>query len=243
MPQWPLADPPLASFQLKVQISLNNEYTATSHVHKVRGPSSYLIYLKSMASREYAFAPGEIFHCYNRGVDKRTVFEDQQDYIYFLKMLRHFNTSEVVGNLRLLENRVQVNPPVTILSYCLLPNHFHLILRCNDIEGGLSKYMQRVGGGYTMYFNQKNKRNGSLFQGKFKAKLVDSDLYLKHILAYVKFNYIIHDINNPALYRSSLNTNDELVRGLSSNLGEGNMLQIIDIIKEMRSTRKDLELE
>jgi len=196
-----------------------------------------------MASRKYTFAPGEIFHCYNRGVDKRTIFEDQQDYIYFLKLLRHFNTSEVVGNLRLLENKPQVNPPVTILSYCLLPNHFHLLLRCNDVEGGLSKYMQRVGGGYTMYFNQKYKRSGSLFQGKFKAKLIDSDLYLKHIIAYVRYNYIIHDITDQNLYRSSINTTDELVRGLSSYFSEERMLQIIDIIKEMRSTRKDLELE
>lgn len=195
-----------------------------------------------VGTRLFKFAPGEIFHCYNRGVDKRTIFEDQQDYIYFLKMLRHFNTSEVMGNLRLLENRQKVNPPVTILSYCLLPNHYHLVLRCNDIEGGLSKYMQRIGGGYTMYFNQKNNRSGSLFQGKFKAKLIETDNYLRHILAYVTYNNLVHNIRDRNLYRSSLNTKDDLVRGLASDLGEENMQEIVNIIKELRSTRQGLEL-
>ncbi|MFN3188595.1 MAG: transposase [Candidatus Paceibacteria bacterium] len=195
-----------------------------------------------MASRPYAFASGEIYHCYNRGVDKRVIFHDQQDYIYFLKMLRYFNTSRVLGKLRLLELHEPTDPPVTILSYCILPNHYHLLLRCNDIEGGLSKYMQRIGGGYTMYFNQKYERSGSLFQGKFKAKLVKSDLDLKHLLAYVTYNNIVHDIYDKKIYRSSLNMQDDLVRGLSSNYGEENMREVVDIIKEMRSSRKDLEL-
>ncbi len=147
-----------------------------------------------MSIRPISFAPGEIFHCFNRSVDKRTIFEDQQDYVYFLKMLRHFNSSEVVGGLKLLTNKPQVNPPVTILAYCLLPNHYHLVLRCNDVDGGLSKYMQRIAGGYTMYFNQKYERSGVLFQGKFKANHIDSDEYLKHILAYVGFNNIVHNI-------------------------------------------------
>jgi REP element-mobilizing transposase RayT len=196
-----------------------------------------------MASRNTPFAPGEIYHCYNRGVDKRTIFEDQQDYVYFLKMLRNFNTSLVLGKLRLLESQQPVQPPVTLLSYCLLPNHYHLVLRCNDVENGLSKYMQRVGGGYTMYFNQKYKRSGSLFQGKFKSKHVDSDVYLRNILAYVTHNNLVHDIHDKELFRSSLNTNDTLVRGLSSNFRENQMLEIVEIIKEMRSSRKDLELE
>lgn len=195
-----------------------------------------------MASRPYAFAPGEIYHCYNRGVDKRTIFQDQQDYVYFLKMLRYFNTSKVLGKLRLLEFHEPIDPPVTILSYCLLPNHYHLVLRCNDVEGGLSKYLQRIGGGYTMYFNQKYERSGSLFQGKFKAKIIQSDLDLKHLLAYVTYNNTVHDIYDKNIYRSSINMKDDLVRGLSSNYGEENMREVVDIIKEMRSSRKDLEL-
>lgn len=196
-----------------------------------------------MSVRPVAFAQGEIFHCYNRGVDKRVIFMDQQDFIYFLKMLRNFNTCEVRGNLRLLENREPIEPPVTILSYCLLPNHYHLVLRCNDDTGGISKYMQRVGGGYTMYFNQKYDRTGSLFQGKFKAKHVDSDQYLRQILAYVYHNNLVHDIFDKNNYRKSLNTTVTQVRGLASNLCDKDMQEVISIIKEIRSTRQDLELE
>jgi REP element-mobilizing transposase RayT len=142
-----------------------------------------------------------------------------------------------------VENKEPINPPVTILAYCLLPNHYHLLVRCNDVEGGLSKYMQRVAGGYTMYFNQKNNRSGSLFQGKFRANHVDSDSYLRNILAYVGFNYIVHDINEKSLYRVSINYNDEFVRGLASSFREDQMLEIIEIIKEMRKTRQDLVFE
>lgn len=158
-------------------------------------------------------------------------------------MMRHFNTSLVLGKLRLQENTKPVNPPVTILSYCLLPNHYHLLLRCNNNDGGLSKYLQRIGGGYTMYFNQKYQRNGALFQGKFKSKYIENDNYLRNILAYVTYNNLIHNIKDTSLYRSSLNTNDGLVRGLSSNFSQEKMLEIVEIIKEVRSSRKDLELE
>lgn len=195
-----------------------------------------------MASRSFSFAPGEHYHCYNRGVDKRIIFEDQQDYIYFLKLLRHLNTSEVLGKLRLHEKRKPINPPVAILSYNILPNHYHLALRSN-VDSGVSKYLQRVGGAYTMYFNQKYKRSGALFQGKFKAKHIETDQDLRQILAYVYYNHLIHDLTDQTLYRSSLNTTDDLVRGLSSNFQKNDMLEIIDIIKSIRSSRKDLELE
>jgi REP element-mobilizing transposase RayT len=195
-----------------------------------------------MSTRHDVFAPGEIYHCYNRGVDKRVVFQDQQDFTYFISMLRHYNTSEVFGNLKQLENRPAVEPPVTILSYCLLPNHYHLLLRCNDIEGGFSKYMQRLGGGYTMYFNNKNNRSGALFQGKFKSKLIEHDDHLRNIIAYIGHNNLVHDIYDTTLYRSGTNTKDELIKDLSLDFSEANRLEIIDIIKEVRHTRKDLEL-
>jgi putative transposase len=196
-----------------------------------------------MGVRLLSFSKDEIYHCYNRGVDKRVIFTDQQDYIYFLKLLRHFNTSEVLGSLRMVEHQTPVDPPVTILSYCLLPNHFHLVLRCNIDQPSFSKYMQRVSGGYTMYFNNKFERSGSLFQGKFKAKHVGTDEYLRTVLAYVYHNNIVHDLYDVTLYRKGLNTNDTLVRGLASNYGDEKQLEVVEIIKEMRSSRQGLELE
>jgi len=186
-----------------------------------------------MPIRKFTFAPGEYYHCYNRGVDKRVIFTDSDDYSYFLRSLRAYNTSKVSGKLRLNENREAVDPPVTILAYCLLPNHFHLLLRCNT-EAGIGKYLQRVSGGYTMYFNQKDSRSGSLFQGKFKASHIESDQDLRQTLAYVAHNHLVHNISDPALYRSSINTRDTLVRGLASNFTSNFQVEVVDIIKTMR---------
>ncbi len=195
----------------------------------------------NMPSRLVPFAPGEHYHCFNRGVDKRTIFIDKQDYVYFQRLLHSLNTSEVLGKLRLQESREPVDPPVSILSYCLLPNHFHLLLRSN-VDSGISKFLQRVAGGYTMYFNNKYQRSGSLFQGKFKSHHIDSDQDLKQVLAYVYRNNLVHDIEDSELFRNSIDTADDLVRGLSSNFLDAESVEIVEIIKEMRSSRKDLEL-
>ena len=104
----------------------------------------------------------------------RDIFCDQQDYEYFIKSLKAYNTSEVLGELRLHRNKPSVDPPVTILSYCLLPNHYHILLRSN-VDGGVSKFVQRLSGGHTMYFNQKYKRTGGLFQGTFNSKHIETD--------------------------------------------------------------------
>lgn len=103
--------------------------------------------------------------------------------------------------------------------------------------------MQRVGGGYTMYFNEKYNRSGALFQGKFKANHIDTDAYLRHVLAYVGFNNIVHNITNKNLYRASINYRDELVGGLASSFSEESMLEVVSIIKDMRNRRQDLLLE
>jgi putative transposase len=189
-----------------------------------------------MANKKHSFAPGEIFHCYNRGVEKRKVFCDQQDYVYFLKSLRAYNSEEVSGKLRLQENKSSKNPPVTILAYCLLPNHFHLVLRSNT-DQSISKYFQRLSGGYTMYFNQKYSRSGGLFQGTFKSVPISSNQSLRQVLAYVYFNNLIHDVNDNSLFRNSLNTSDKLVRGLTSNLEDykQNFSEVVKIIEEMRT--------
>lgn len=197
-----------------------------------------------MAIRDHDIAaPQEYFHCYNRGTDKRTIFEDQQDYIYFLKSLRAYNSCHATGKLRLSEQIEKQDglkhPLVNIVSYCLLPNHYHLVLE-NLVEGGISKYLQRIGTGYTLYFNQKNQRSGSLFQGKFKSKHITTHQDLEQVTAYVYLNNKIHDITDPMLYRSSLNTALDVVRGLASNLEEmhSNLKEIAEIIK---LSRLDLE--
>lgn len=146
------------------------------------------------------FANNQFYHVYNRGVDKRRVFMDDKDYYRFIHDLFEFNDENMVMNiLRRILRRTEGNPIsfikvrqprkllVEIISYCLMPNHYHLFLR-QRVDGGISKFLQKLGIGYTNYFNQKHERSGVLFQGKFKAVSVEDDVQFTHISRYIHLN-------------------------------------------------------
>ncbi len=152
-------------------------------------------------ARKQAFANGEFFHIYNQGVDKRIVFADNGDMQRFFQSIVEFNTVTPVGSLYQNTFRKLSGPTpkseeklVNIIAYCLNPNHFHLILE-QLVDGGISEFMKRLSGGYTCFFNHKNGRNGSLFQGKFKAAHIDSNEYLLHVSAYVNLNDKVHQLS------------------------------------------------
>jgi len=133
-------------------------------------------------------------HVYNRGTEKRDVFLSIKDYELFLKYLYLLNDREIESPSRLIKSQgedaekdVDHAPLVAIVAYCLMPNHFHLLLY-EIYEGGISKFMQRLGTAYTMYFNEKNERSGSLFQGCFKSKLITDEEYLLNIIDYIHLN-------------------------------------------------------
>lgn len=184
-------------------------------------------------ARKITFVTNEHYHCFNRGVEKRIIFTEQQDYVYFLKLLRFLNTPDKYGKLRLHELHPPREPLVTILSYCLLPNHFHLLLR-QEVEDGISIYLKRVLGGYAMYFNQKYNRSGALFQGPYKAIPLTHDQDLRQVLAYVRFNNLVHKITDKNLFRSSINLKDSLVRDLVSNFGDNKQKEVVEIVRELR---------
>jgi len=147
------------------------------------------------------FINSHIYHIYNRGVEKRKVFLDNQDHFRFIHDLYQFNDEDPVvnTNYRLQRRRSQymeVELPyikkrrkllVDILVWSLMPNHFHLIIK-QRIENGIVLFMQKLGSGYTNYFNLKYKRVGSLFQGRFKAISVENDNYLMHLSRYIHLN-------------------------------------------------------
>ncbi len=151
-----------------------------------------------MANRKTSLTVGEHYHLYNRGVDKRIIFVDEADIQRFFKSMVEFNVVNPIGSLYLNslsqmrgETPHLVQKLVNIIAYCLNPNHFHLILE-QLVDGGISEYMKRLGGGYTGFFNQKYERSGSLFQGVFKSVHIDSNEYLLHASAYVNLNDRVH---------------------------------------------------
>lgn len=142
-------------------------------------------------------ATGEWYHCYNRGTDKRIVFEDTVDYERFLALLYVSNGTMPIRisdhrttNLHSFledENLDRGDPLVAIGAYTLMPNHPHLVLK-QIADGGIARFMQKVFTGYTMYFNLKKNRTGALFAGTYKSRHVSDDRYMKQVIPYVLMN-------------------------------------------------------
>lgn len=149
------------------------------------------------------FIENEIYHIYNRGVEKRNIFTEDKDYFRFVHDLFEFNDENPASNMTYYFNpkSMEVQPPylkkeknprkllVEILVFCLMPNHFHLLLRQKQ-KNGIVKFMQKLGTGYTMYFNKKNERVGGLFQERFKAVVVKDEEHFIHLPFYIHTNPI-----------------------------------------------------
>ncbi len=142
--------------------------------------------------RKEQFEQDEFYHVYNRGVEKRKIFMDKRDYDRFINLLYVANSDTPVhlSNHHQGEPLMEIEkgePLVAIGAWCLMPNHFHLLLT-PLVKGGISKFMLKLQTGYSMYFNKKNDRVGSLFQGIFKSQHIDDDVYLRYIYAYIHLN-------------------------------------------------------
>ncbi len=160
----------------------------------------------------------EYYHIYNRGIDKRRIFLNKDDYIRFLMSVRFFNQEEPIGSIYQFRKRTRKKTMirktfnvfedveclsdkclVNLIAYCLNPNHFHLVLK-QIAEGGISEFMKRIGDGYTKYFNYRHERSGSLFGSRFKSTHIDSNEYLLWIVSYVNGNSEIHGMEKAENY-------------------------------------------
>ena len=141
------------------------------------------------------------YHIYNRGVERRVIFLDQQDYAVFLSYLKEYLLPKKEKELRerlsdlqissIEKNKVikslQLNnfsQEITLLSYCLMPNHFHFFVKQKSASS-IDKFMNSLATRYTMYFNRKYKRVGTLYQEVYKAVLVDTDGQLLYLTKYI----------------------------------------------------------
>lgn len=138
------------------------------------------------------------YHVYNRGVEKRIIFQDDQDYRVFLHLLKYYlspTNDKALHPLTNLPNYSLVRPrplnnlanEVDLLAYCLMPNHFHFLIKQITTDG-MPKLLRRLSTTYALYFNKRYNRVGYLFQGRYKAALITKDEYLLYVSRYVHLN-------------------------------------------------------
>jgi putative transposase len=150
-----------------------------------------------------SIALGEHYHVFNRGAHKTNLFRDEKDWIRFLFLLLYCQSPvRVTNSYRFMrssalergfsvpekqEKDVIAKRLVELVSFCVMPNHFHLIVHEKE-EGGIAQYLQRVSIGYTAYFNEKYKASGHVFQGRYKAVHVEDNDQLLYLSAYIHRN-------------------------------------------------------
>ncbi len=162
-------------------------------------------------NRKVIFATGEIYHVFNRGIERRPIFTSQREYQRFLNLISYYRYASVPMRFsefaklpsdaqsfvwqKLLDKSLF---DVDIISYCFMPNHFHLLLR-QRIDKGVSRFVSNTTNGYTKYFNTKHHRVGPLLQGTFKAVWVETEEQLLHLTRYIHLNpttnYLVQEQN------------------------------------------------
>ena len=169
-------------------------------------------------NRRKQYLENGYYHLYNRGVEKRKIFMDQQDYSVFLSYLREYllpknekelheslsdetlssKEREKVLSLLRLNN---FSEEIYLLAYCLMPNHFHFFVKQKSLSS-IDKFINSLCTRYTMYFNTKYKRVGSLYQGVYKAVLISSEAQFLHLSRYIHRQAI--KIDKPSSYEEYL---------------------------------------
>ena len=153
----------------------------------------------------------KIKHVVNRGVDKRVIFNDSQDYLRFIHDMFEFNDEESV-NSTLYKFKKSNNPEISvirrrniekmprkrlvdILAFCLMPNHYHLLLTPRK-ENAVPKFMKKLNMGYARYFNTKNTRSGALFEGRYRSVDITEQAHFLYVPFYIHLNPL--DLHTPS---------------------------------------------
>ncbi len=172
-----------------------------------------------MPYRRTPIIVGEIYHVFNRSVAKQPIFSNNRDYQRAIELLdfyshskprlrfSHFNRLPQAMRTDFLEDmNKNCLKQICLLSFCLMPNHFHFLIK-ETIEKGISNFMRNFQNSYARYFNVKNKRDGALVQSMFKIVRIESEEQLLHVCRYIHLNplssYICKDINGLKVYRWS----------------------------------------
>ncbi|MBI2012070.1 transposase [Candidatus Daviesbacteria bacterium] len=155
-----------------------------------------------MPSRIIPLINGQYYHIYNRGVEKKPIFNNRRDYQRFYKSLSYYQLQGPKPSYSKFfqpkMTKIDFSKKIVeVICFCLMPNHFHFLVK-QTIDGGVTEFISKLSNSYTKYFNIKYRRVGPLFQGEFKAVLVESDEQLIHLSRYIHLNptvsYLTKDI-------------------------------------------------
>lgn len=202
-----------------------------------------------MASfRKVPLVTGEIYHIFNRGIDSRITFSNQKEFIRAYQIIKYYRFSsppmKLSKFLRISDSKRQGLQEsswgekfVSIMCYCLIPNHFHFILR-QEMDCGISKFLSLFQNSYTRYFNTKNDRVGQLFLDNFKNVLIESEEQFLHLSRYIHLNpyssSVVKDLND--LYRYEWSSLSEYIGGSEDTICEKEML--VNYFKTKESYKK-----
>lgn len=146
-----------------------------------------------MPSRASPFVNEYIYHIYNRGSEKRRIYSDRRDYSRFIKTIRYYQVQGPKPKLSYFKESSRLDFSkriIDILAYCLMPNHFHLLVKQAQ-DRGITEFMGKLSNSYTKYYNVRTSRIGPLFQGEFKSVLIEDDEQLLHVQRYIHLNPLV----------------------------------------------------
>lgn len=146
-----------------------------------------------MGSRKIPLVNGELYHIYTKSIAEYKIFKSKRDFLRMEELIRfykyeqdvRFSSYEILKKEgRIINFDIKI---VEIIAYCLMPTHIHLILLQTQ-DNGISKFMEKILKSYALYFNNKYKRKGPLWSGKFSNVLIRTDEQLLHLTRYIHLN-------------------------------------------------------
>lgn len=157
-----------------------------------------------MAKRKIIFANDEYYHVFNRGVARMPIFQTRRDYLRYIRTVQYYNRTPINSRFsHFLETEdflIGTETIVDIVTFAFMPNHFHFLLR-QRADDGIKNFISKITNSYVKYFNIKHDRVGPLFQGNFKAVLVESMEQLIHVDRYIHLNPVVSRLaKNPEDY-------------------------------------------
>jgi len=163
-----------------------------------------------MPSRKAPLIKYQIHHVFNRGVNKKPIFHYKRDYQRVVNLINYYKYKKTpLSYSRFIAQseskkeeifrslKIKKRKKVELIAFCLMPNHFHLLLKQLDVNG-ISNYMREFQNSYARYFNTKNNNTGPLLEGRFKAVRIEDDNQLIHVSRYIHLNpfssFIVKDV-------------------------------------------------